>query len=138
MRSLHTRTISCLPPIWTTASGRLGRTRTGCFTPKEDYGLFQSSEPCYHGTYDNGETIRAMVEARGFRMASDGSLALPEGVVPVSSVPTEMLPRCPRCGKPMTMNLRADDRSVEDAGRHQAAGRYRVFLSSHATGKVVH
>ena len=24
-------------------------------------------------------------------------------------IPTELLPACPRCGKPMTMNLRSDD-----------------------------
>ena len=31
-------------------------------------------------------------------------------------VPTELLPTCPHCGKPMTMNLRCDDTFVEDEG----------------------
>ena len=43
---------------------------------------------------------------------------------------------CPRCGKPMTMNLRGDDRFVQDEGWYQAADRYRSFLRSHE-GKVL-
>ena len=43
-------------------------------------------------------------------------------------VPTELLPTCPYCGKPMTMNLRCDDTFVEDEGWHRAAERYENFL----------
>ena len=39
-----------------------------------------------------------------------------------------LIPRCPRCGKPMAMNLRADDSFAEDGGWHLAAERYSNFL----------
>ena len=117
---------------------KAGADKDRLFYTQGDYGLFQCSEPCHPNTYDNGETIRAMVEAQGFVIDGDGTLTLPEGVSPEQRVPTELLPRCPRCGKPMIMNLRSDDRFVEDAGWHQAARRYRDFLHAHTTGKVVY
>ena len=43
-------------------------------------------------------------------------------------IPPELVPRCPRCGKPMTMNLRSDNTFVEDEGWHQAAERYMDFV----------
>ena len=33
-------------------------------------------------------------------------------------IPTDLIPYCPKCGKPMTMNLRSDNRFVEDDGWH--------------------
>ena len=62
---------------------------------------------------------------------ADGALTLPDGVQPEMSVPAELIPRCPRCGSPMTMNLRADDSFVEDEGWHRAAERYSEFLRRH-------
>ena len=52
-------------------------------------------------------------------------------------VPTELLPPCPHCGKPMTMNLRSDDKFAEDKGWHQAAERYENFLRTRAGGKIL-
>lgn len=43
-------------------------------------------------------------------------------------VPSELVPRCPVCGAPMTMNLRVDGSFVEDEGWHQASDRYQQFL----------
>ena len=47
-------------------------------------------------------------------------------------VPGELVPYCPACGAPMTMNLRADMTFVEDEGWHNAASRYEDFLRCHA------
>ena len=44
-------------------------------------------------------------------------------------VPTELVPHCPVCGRPMTMNLRCDFTFVEDDGWHAACQRYEDFLS---------
>lgn len=52
-------------------------------------------------------------------------------------VPTELLPTCPHCGKPMTMNLRFDDTFVEDEGWHRAAARYENFLRTRAGQKIL-
>ena len=81
------------------------------FYTQGDYGLFQCSKPCCQKTYDNKEWIDHMVtEQKDMR------------------IPTELIPECPVCGRPMTMNLRSDNRFVEDAGWHEAAERYAQFL----------
>ncbi len=84
------------------------------FYTQGDYGLFQCSEPCHHQTYDNREQIQCMI-----REQKD------------LQIPSELIPRCPKCGKAMTMNLRSDDRFVEDIGWHKAAQRYVDFLHGH-------
>jgi len=107
------------------------------FYTQGDYGLFQCSEPCHQETYDNEAIVREMVLSQGYAIGPEGSLYLPEGVTPKMAVPTELVPRCPRCGRPMTMNLRADDSFVEDEGWHRAAGRYSDFLRRHQNLKVL-
>lgn len=90
------------------------------FYTQGDYGLFQCSEPCCQKTYDNEEIVRQMVEQqRDMR------------------VPTELIPHCPVCGKPMSMNLRADNTFAHDEGWHKAAERYSEFLRRHENTKVL-
>ena len=81
------------------------------FYTQGDYGLFQCSEPCCQETFENEDMIRRMMEQQ-----TD------------MRIPSELLPVCPHCGRPMTMNLRSDNRFVEDEGWHRAAGRYEDFL----------
>lgn len=107
------------------------------FYTQGDYGLFQCSEPCHFNTYDNEPIIRKMMTAQGYGEKADGTMALPEGGRAQMTVPTELLPYCPRCGKPMTMNLRADDTFAEDEGWHAAAERYENFLRTRAGQKVL-
>ena len=90
------------------------------FYTQGDYGLFQCSEPCCQETFDNEAVIRQMIERQ-------------ENM----KIPTELLPTCPHCGKPMTMNLRCDDTFVEDDGWHRAAERYENFLRTRAGGKIL-
>ena len=52
-------------------------------------------------------------------------------------IPSELLPVCPHCGKPLTMNLRADDKFVEDEGWHRAAERYESFLRTRRNGRIL-
>lgn len=91
------------------------------FYTQGDYGLWQCSEPCHDKTYDNYDTVKAMVEQQHDMR-----------------VPTELVPHCPICGKPMSMNLRADDTFVEDEGWHAAARRYSDYIRAHQTGKVLY
>ena len=90
------------------------------FYTQGDYGLFQCSEPCCQETFENEAVIREMV-----RRQED------------MKVPTELLPTCPHCGKPLTMNLRSDNKFVEDEGWHKAAERYENFLRTRAGGKIL-
>lgn len=90
------------------------------FYTQGDYGLFQCSEPCCQETWDNEAVIRQMVaEQKDMR------------------IPSALIPRCPHCGKPLTMNLRSDDRFVEDDGWHAAAGRYANFLRTREGQKIL-
>ena len=102
-----------------------------------DYGLFQCSEPCHKKTYDNEDIIRKMVMAQGYEFKEDGSLYLPDGRNLKLTVPSELVPYCPECGKPMSMNLRADNTFVEDEGWHVAAKRYEQFLERHKNLNIV-
>ncbi len=107
------------------------------FYTQGDYGLWQCSRPCHQKTYDNEETVRSMVLAQGFAIAADGALTVPEGAALQMTVPVELVPRCPACREPMSMNLRADDTFVEDEGWHAAAQRYSDFLRRHSGLKVL-
>lgn len=86
-----------------------------------DYGLFQCSKPCHEKTYDNAEIIYKMIEAQGYRIEKDNHFYLPNGADAKMRVPEELIPRCPECGRPMSMNLRADASFVQDEGWYQAA-----------------
>ena len=52
-------------------------------------------------------------------------------------VPSELIPRCPKCGSPMTMNLRCDDSFVQDEGWYAAARRYEDFAHRHMNGRIL-
>ena len=107
------------------------------FYTQGDYGLFQCSEPCHSKTYDNEAAVRAMLIAQGWELGPDKTPILPEGASLKMKIPTELLPVCPVCGKPMTMNLRSDERFVEDEGWQEASARYSDFLHTRG-GKVLY
>ena len=99
---------------------RAGIEKERLFYTQGDYGLFQCSVPCHQETYDNKDMVEAMVrEQKDMR------------------VPSELVPRCPRCGEPLVPHLRCDDTFVEDAGWHAATERYDKFLKDHRRDRVV-
>ena len=90
------------------------------FYTQGDYGLFQCSKPCCQKTYDNEDAVRKMVAAqRDMR------------------IPTELIPKCPVCGAPMTVNLRSDMTFVQDEGWYAAAGRYEDYLRRHENSHIL-
>lgn len=93
---------------------RAGFDKQRLFYTQGDYGLFQCSRPCCQQTWDNERAILAMFEQQ-------------EDL----RIPSELVPHCPNCGAPMTMNLRCDDTFVEDEGWHRAASRCNDFLRRH-------
>ena len=99
---------------------KAGFDKNRLFYTQGDYGLFQCSEPCCQETFDNEAVILEMVKRQ-------------EDM----KIPSELLPVCPHCGKPMTMNLRSDDKFVEDEGWHRAAERYENFLRTRNGQKIL-
>ncbi len=93
---------------------RAGFDKQRLFYTQGDYGLFQCSRPCCQETWDNEDAIRAMVDQQNDLR-----------------IPSELVPHCPHCGAPATMNLRSDGTFVEDEGWHKAAARYSEFLRRH-------
>lgn len=120
---------------------RSGFDKARLFYTQGDYGLFQSSRPkgaSADKTYDNYETIRAMVLSEGFRIGENNELLVPDDGKVLMRVPKELVPRCPDDGHLMTTNLRSDDSFVEDAGWHQAAQRYMDFLHRHERDHILY
>jgi len=107
---------------------RVGFDKKRLFYTQGDYGLWQCSRPCHDRTYDNEETVREMLLAQGFAIAADGTLELPYDGQLKRRVPSDLVPLCPVCGEPMSMNLRADDTFVEDQGWYDASAAYAAYL----------
>ncbi len=99
---------------------KAGFAKERLFYTQGDYGLFQCSTPCSPYTYDNESQIKHMVrEQKNMR------------------IPSKLIPLCPICQKPMTMNLRADDTFVQDEGWESHAGYYSDFISRHNADRIV-
>lgn len=99
---------------------RAGFDKQRLFYTQGDYGLFQCSKPCCQETRDNEELVRHMV-------ANQRNLR----------IPSVLVPHCPHCGAPLTMNLRSDDTFVQDKGWYAAANRYQDFLRRHNNMRVL-
>ena len=84
------------------------------FYTQGDYGLWQCSRACRDKTYDNEETVRLMIKTQKNM-----------------KIPSDLIPKCPVCGAPMTMNLRCDNSFVQDNGWYSAASRYEDFIRRH-------
>lgn len=100
---------------------KAGFDKNRLFYTQGDYGLWQCSKPCHDKTYDNETVVKKMAaEQKDLR------------------IPSALIPYCPVCGAPMTMNLRADNTFVEDKGWHRAAKRYRAFIEGHRGLKLLY
>ena len=111
------------------------------FYTQGDYGLFQCCVPCHKKTYDNEEIVRKMLISQGFGFKDsenrkDGEIIFPENPLKME-IPSKLVPHCPVCGKPMSMNLRCDGTFVEDDGWHEAAKRYQNFLEKHKNARTL-
>lgn len=90
------------------------------FYTQGDYGLWQCSVPCHNATYDNEDQVRQMIaHQKDMR------------------IPFELIPHCPKCGAPMTMNLRSDETFVQDEGWYAAANHYEEFLQKHGCKHIL-
>lgn len=90
------------------------------FYTQGDYGLLQCSAACHNKTYDNENLIRRMTaEQKNMK------------------IPSELVPYCSVCGKPMTTNLRADGKFVQDDGWEAAYRRYKDFVAKYGKKRIL-
>ncbi len=99
---------------------KAGFAKNRLFYTQGDYGLFQCSKPCHYKTYDNEEIIKKMIDSQIDHKISSA-----------------LVPKCPFCGRPMTMNLRSDDKFVEDEMWQKAAQNYLQFLKNNKSKKLL-
>ncbi len=97
-----------------------GFDKVSLFYTQGDYGLWQCSVPCHNKTYNNEEKVKKMIE-----LQKD------------MKIPPTLIPYCPVCQKPMTMNLRIDDTFVQDEGWEKAQKRYNEFLKKYKDSKML-
>ncbi|MEX2804931.1 NAD-dependent deacetylase [Streptococcus sp. H31] len=100
---------------------KAGFNKKKLFYTQGDYGLFQCSVPCHQKTYDNKDVILEMIKKQE-NMA----------------VPSDLIPYCPKCGAVMTVNLRSDDRFVEDLGWENAKQRYGTWLEANVNKRIIY
>lgn len=90
------------------------------FYMQGDYGLFQCSDGCHQVTYDNKAQVEQMIKSQHDMR-----------------IPSELIPKCPKCGRPMVTNLRCDDTFVQDEGWYMAKSRYEDFVSENKDGNIL-
>lgn len=117
---------------------RAGFDKKRLFYTQGDYGLFQSVEQRVQKTYENEAWVMKAMEEQGFVKDTDGIFQLPEHKKITMRIPTELIPKCPDNGSPVTMNLRADDSFVEDEGWRRASAAYSDFLRGHEALHVLY
>ena len=114
------------------------------FFTQGDYGLWQCSQPCHKRTYDNKGRVVKMIISQGFAIGKNSELLVPAGEdgktdysMLTTKVPSGLVPYCPVCGEPMTMNLRADDTFVEDEAWHKMHAAYAQFLQKYENKHIL-
>jgi len=100
---------------------KVGFSKDRLFYSQGDYGLFQCSLPCHNKTYDNEKEIKEMVNNQIDHQIS-----------------SSLIPICPYCGKPMTMNLRSDNTFVEDESWYKAKDNYIRFIRENQDKKIAY
>ena len=100
---------------------RAGFEKERLFYTQGDYGLLQCREPCHAKTYDNEAIVKKMRE-------SEVDMR----------IPTELIPKCPVCGREMTLNLRCDDTFVQDEGWYAADRRFEAFAEKALKKKTLY
>ena len=90
------------------------------FAVQGDFSLFQCSKPCRQETFYNEKYIREMIKYKK-----------------EMKIPTELIPKCPYCGRNMSMNLRADDTFVQDKNWDNQKSKYEEFLKMSENSKIL-
>jgi NAD-dependent SIR2 family protein deacetylase len=99
---------------------KAGFDKSRLFYTQGDYGLWQCSKACHDKNYDNEQQVLEMINQQ-IDM----------------KIPKKLIPYCPVCGAPMTMNLRCDDSFIQDDGWYQAANNYKQFIKQYKDSNIL-
>ena len=81
------------------------------FATQGDYGLFQCGEPCHEKLYSNRDFVYKAIEN-----------------INDCKIPSDLIPKCPVCGKEIILNLRVDNTFVEDEKWGEMYNNYSGYL----------
>ena len=90
------------------------------FATQGSYRYIQCSVACHNKLYDDTEMVNKMLEK-----------------TVDCKIPTEFVPKCPVCGRPMDVNIRKDAYFVQDDNWYKQSKNYENFLEETKNKKVV-
>jgi len=90
------------------------------FATQGDFVNLQCSVPCHNKLYESVDLLKEMVRKTKDR-----------------KIPTELIPKCPMCGQPMTTHLRVDGAFVMDDYWYQQNEAYTNFIKANKDKKVL-
>lgn len=91
------------------------------FEVQGNYAYLQCAEACHDTLYYNEDIVERMLAA-----TSD------------CRIPTSLVPVCPVCGGGMDVNLRHNERFVQDSAWRAAGRRFKAFANGRAGSRVVY
>ena len=97
------------------------------FNPKKvfevqgNYSKLQCATPCHNQLYDNEAMVKDMLNNINADL----------------EIPKELVPKCPVCGKRMTVNIRIDNKFVEDDHWNKMNETYANFIKKNIKKKVL-
>lgn len=110
--------------ITTNADGQFinnGFDKTRVFEVQGSYSKLQCSVPCHNKLYDDEKLIKEMLS----------------NILDDLKIPSKLVPKCPVCGANMVVNLRCDDKFVEDDNFYKLQKNYDDFLRNNLDKKVL-
>ncbi len=99
---------------------KVGFNKEKIFEVQGNYGKIQCSVPCHNKVYSNKEIIFEMRKQRKDL-----------------KIPTNLIPKCPRCNEEMTTHLRVDNLFVQTEEWYKQHERYYKFLEKNQNKKIV-
>lgn len=90
------------------------------FATQGDYGYLQCEKGCHDTLYDNEKLISDMLKQ-----------------IKDCKVPSNLVPKCPKCGGEMDVNLRKDEYFVQDEQWYKACDKYKAFVEEIKDKKAV-
>ena len=90
------------------------------FAVQGDYALLQCENGCHNKLYNNKEMVERWLES-----------------IRNCKIPSALVPKCPVCNGNMEMNLRKDEKFVQDENWYKQLEKYNKFFNSIKGKKVV-